>query len=460
MKSPEQKTNTPAVSEHRRDVILEKIKISKQDQLVQDITVAQKLEQEQGPFSSEVIEKKKEIRREIQEVAGDLEHTVDETVEKVASVSEQEKDSITKRGGNIEIVEQRLQPELGVLKTIRENISGKFAKVAAVLGLMSLSENVMSGENGKKVIEQEKVQETSQDVLRPVGVTDPEEKELKVRKPIMLQKEYKREFNWMKDLMKSPEYLKRVTENEGLSMSDVKDRIRNINNGGYHIVDQKTIDAANAQESLPGEVKGYYDGETTYLSNNKKMKKEAIAVHEFDHQSTDANENLSDTAIAFYKKAFQDPNNLTKQNVDYYEMAVKSAARDKDRIKKMSQSHLSNKDIKKKIQSVISDFDNLPDSAELFADYEIKYLSEPTELSARKRQLDYFLEKSSIKKYGEVFTKKHYDLLIKLGKEGKLPFGVVQLLISIKPECFEEMMNTLADVTQEKTELINSLEIT
>ena len=61
MKSPEQKTNTPAVSERRRDVILEKIKISKQDRLAEDITLAQKLEQEQGPFSNEVLEKKKEI---------------------------------------------------------------------------------------------------------------------------------------------------------------------------------------------------------------------------------------------------------------------------------------------------------------------------------------------------------------------------------------------------------------
>lgn len=374
---------------------------------------------------------------------------IEEYSEQIADIPDRQEKQIESLGGDTTVVEEKLKPEFNLLKSIRDNVGGRFAKVAAILGIMSLSENVVGGEKGKKVTEQEKIQETLQDVLSPVEVIGLKEKESKVRKPILLQKEYKKEFDWMNDLMKSPEYIKKATENEGLSVGEINKRFRNINESKYQIVTQESIDAANAKENLPGEVKGYYDGEVTYLTNDKEMKKEAIGVHELDHQSTNANENLSDTAIAFYRKAFQDPNNLTTQSKDYYEMAVKSVVRDKKRIEKLSNSHFSNKDFKKKVKSVLSDFDNLPDSTIFFQDYETKYLSEPTELAARKRQLDYFLEESSIKKYGEIFTKKHYNILIELGKKGKLPFGIVQLLVSIKPEFFEEMMNTLANNSNE-----------
>ena len=74
-----------------------------------------------------------------------------------------------------------------------------------------------------------------------------------------------------------------------------------------------------------------------------------------------------------------------------------------------------------------------------------KYRSDPTELDARKKALEYEMEKLGIKKIGEPFTREHYKKLLDLKMEFKLSIGTQEFIEIIKPEYFEKIMNTIAE---------------
>lgn len=75
------------------------------------------------------------------------------------------------------------------------------------------------------------------------------------------------------------------------------------------------------------------------------------------------------------------------------------------------------------------------------------YFSISAELIARKQILDLEMEELGIKKYGDVFTKEHYEKLLILKKEGKLSEGSGELIDHIKPGEFPKIMNELAQNT-------------
>ena len=75
----------------------------------------------------------------------------------------------------------------------------------------------------------------------------------------------------------------------------------------------------------------------------------------------------------------------------------------------------------------------------------VTYLSDPTEIFARKKVFDYDLERLGVKKYGETFTPSHYLRALELMKQGKLMYGSSDFLRIIKPKYIERVMNKISD---------------
>ena len=74
------------------------------------------------------------------------------------------------------------------------------------------------------------------------------------------------------------------------------------------------------------------------------------------------------------------------------------------------------------------------------------YLSRSTERLVRKQQLDAQLEDYGIKKYGEKFTRKHYDAIMLLYSIGAFSGDVDQFIRTTKPDykVFKEIFNEIA----------------
>ncbi len=75
-----------------------------------------------------------------------------------------------------------------------------------------------------------------------------------------------------------------------------------------------------------------------------------------------------------------------------------------------------------------------------------EYLSEPTEMLARKQQLDLEMESLGIKKYGEKFTQEHYKKVMDMYKEGAFTGDANIFIETIKkdPKTFEKIFNEIA----------------
>lgn len=74
-----------------------------------------------------------------------------------------------------------------------------------------------------------------------------------------------------------------------------------------------------------------------------------------------------------------------------------------------------------------------------------EYYSKPWELDARKRTLEYDLERNGVWKYGQPFTEEHLRRALELGAEGKLEQDSVEFLRRIKLEKVVEIMNAIAE---------------
>jgi regulator of sigma D len=72
------------------------------------------------------------------------------------------------------------------------------------------------------------------------------------------------------------------------------------------------------------------------------------------------------------------------------------------------------------------------------------YFSDPTELDARKKVLEYEMEVMGIKKYGEQFTK--YDLQELMKNYDHLSRNSQEFLDHIDQGYFITIMNTIADM--------------
>lgn len=207
---------------------------------------------------------------------------------------------------------------------------------------------------------------------------------------------YDEQKAWMRDQMQTEEYLNRlIPENRG----DVKkakeiqeQRLSNLRND-YVVESPKKIKAdvegANA----------YYDYNTSHLPHTIPYYEETIGTHEFQHQATVGNSQMSDYAKNLYAKAF-DPNKAPK-GVDENKTNWK------------------------------------------------EYFGKPTELDARKKQLELEMANLGIKKYDETFTKDHYKILLKFLHENRLSSGATDFLLMIKPQYLEEILNNIATTEKE-----------
>ncbi len=80
------------------------------------------------------------------------------------------------------------------------------------------------------------------------------------------------------------------------------------------------------------------------------------------------------------------------------------------------------------------------------------YLLGSSERLVRKQQLDYQLEEYGIKKYGEKFTRKHYDAIMQMYNIGAFSEDVEQFIRTTKPDykTFKEIFDEIAKNEDEK----------
>ncbi len=73
------------------------------------------------------------------------------------------------------------------------------------------------------------------------------------------------------------------------------------------------------------------------------------------------------------------------------------------------------------------------------------YLNNATEILVRKQALDFEMDKLGIKKYGERFTKEHYEKMMEHYEKGDFPYDINDFIETTKPEYFEKIFNEIAD---------------
>jgi len=89
---------------------------------------------------------------------------------------------------------------------------------------------------------------------------------------------------------------------------------------------------------------------------------------------------------------------------------------------------------------------------------EDRYLSNPTEMLVRKQKLDILMVERGIKKYGEKFTEKHYEELMKLYNEkGTLSRDVRDFIKTTKPEDFKKIFNEIASNEDKKSNFVEQV---
>lgn len=192
--------------------------------------------------------------------------------------------------------------------------------------------------------------------------------------------------------VKSPEYLKKLQKEFGLSEVEAKKhqdvRIKNLEiaHASFQSAEQLEYDG------------GYYriGGTEVVISyeDDKKSIKRAIS-HELVHESTNAEFGMS-------KKA------------SYL----------------MKESYIPSK--------TLNELYGGDDSVQT------KYFGRPEERIVRKQILDLEMEELGIKKYEEPFTKAHYDKLMELLKAGKLSSDARDFMMTTKPEYFIRIFDELS----------------
>ncbi len=196
---------------------------------------------------------------------------------------------------------------------------------------------------------------------------------------------------WLAGVVHSPEYALKAKKFEGLSDEEIERRKGIAVSDNLRIQDQHHP----LDKGVAGEYISYNSGtgrpelEGKYIiSSDAHLMNEPVALHEGQHAITDDNKYMSRYAKKLYKKAYRSLSSDAKEDNEYF--------------------------------------------------------SNPTEMDARKRVLEYELEQKGIWKYEEKFTKKHLKKAIELMNQDKLSEGTTDFLKRIKLEKLPEIMNTIA----------------
>ncbi len=211
---------------------------------------------------------------------------------------------------------------------------------------------------------------------------------IKSKEIIDVYRDFDRQKKWLRDKINSQEYLSRLTKefegDELKALAEQKKRLAELEKD-YILESKEAID-----EAVPGSAAYYRLGEKTHLPSNSSGV-ETMGAHEYQHQSTRGGEMISTVANDLYREGF-DPSKTTK------EIVVNGKTGE-------------------------------------------EYFGDPTELDARKKELEFKMEELGIKKYGEEFTEKHLRKLLKLQKKGMIQNDFLKMT---KPEYLIKIMNTIA----------------
>lgn len=234
---------------------------------------------------------------------------------------------------------------------------------------------------------------------------------------------------WMQRTLDNPSYKGRATFFEGVSQEKINARVERLNQTPVFFLDKENLenkdnqvnpDYSNIKYTTLGKNTNFDNGKSviTIAAKAGTLDHETVVVHEFQHATTKGEAEISEYAKQLYKKAFISPEDSSfVKNEKYINPLIPSYATDV--------THLNQHD-----QEAV-----LKHSS---------YLSNPTELDARKKQLEYDLERLGIKKYGEPTNDQVIQKMLKAVSLGKLSQGSKDFLFHIKPEYFKQVMNTIA----------------
>lgn len=200
------------------------------------------------------------------------------------------------------------------------------------------------------------------------------------------------------DQMYSSEYTVRARA-EGLTDEEIEKRRARIKQDPVYITNPDAMSGADGDYHDTREVIPEHLRDTVRVRQHGATEKnefEQTVVHELQHYLTRGNEGLSQTAKDLYKEAFDEGHYANYQTPN-----------------------------------------GKPAN---------EYLSNPTELDARRKEFERQFEQLTDWKYGQPFTSERIKQAKQLLNEGKLDHGAAQFLNAIKPEYLERIMNTLADV--------------
>lgn len=208
---------------------------------------------------------------------------------------------------------------------------------------------------------------------------------------------YDDQRNWLITLVNSPKYGERIINEYGEDLTKgemvLKIRKNKIEENKYKVVLGSEVSGTTQAQYIPS------SDSVELPSNFDKEKDRGLGVHEFTHSMTLGGLIMSPSAKAIFRNAF------TTENFNESEKVVNERA---------------------------------------LKETGLDYYANPTELDARKKELEYDMEKLGIKKYEEDFTDTHYQKLLELQKQGKLSSGADQFLRMIKPEYIHLIMNGIA----------------
>lgn len=211
---------------------------------------------------------------------------------------------------------------------------------------------------------------------------------------------YDAQREWLVGVVHSPAYEAKARQNEGLSPEKIAQRkeasLRDeiSLNDQFHTTGQDNIGVRDPYSrrsrirvrfgKIPPEKAQSYKESYPGAEHYQDV---PVAVHEMEHEVTEGERGMSETAKRLYKEAYAGVGSETKIGA---------------------------------------------------------YLSKPEELDARKRVFEYELERNGIWKYGESFTQEHLQKALELRKAGKLTDDSQVFLDLLKPEKIPEIMNTIA----------------
>ncbi|MCC7160116.1 hypothetical protein IT399_00065 [Candidatus Nomurabacteria bacterium] len=183
-------------------------------------------------------------------------------------------------------------------------------------------------------------------------------------------KKYDKQREWLINIVYSKVYEDKLIKYEGFTKADVEIRKKRV------LRDIDLVEPSYSGDDIPKGKDGVY-----WFNNEKTIiragRHPSLFIHEGEHATTDANLHMSVYADNLYKQVYVGPSDKTEEG---------------------------------------------------------EYLSSPTEMDARKRSLEYELERFGLWKYGEPFTKKHLRKILKLAKDKKLYHDAAKFLEITNPQ--------------------------